>query len=458
MKRWMLLGLLLLLNQTVATAQTRPEPDDRPPATAQVPAAPLQPPLSPLRQTAQIQLQLVNCSWGLDCALSHWLLPASTRLNQFELQFDNPATTPATILSTAISARGNITGYPLTSSAAADDAALSLPTGEQALPANQISSLLLTLNRSAMPPEQYTGAIYLIQANQSNRLILPLSMSVRSGPLLPLVVLLLGIILGRLFKYMQEQGGPQAEVRRKVYHLEADIRDAHPADRDLLLPMVQQVKKLVYRQQLEAADTQVTLIHSRRMVLNQLRTIEDQLYDNQRRDSSGLQGISEQIKDQIDKARDWIAQGHDQRARAVLEQILDLTSVSGRGVAANPPELETAELRGAAVHLDKSLRNLVVAPEKPVPLTPVERLQKALVVLLGVSDQVRSEATFWFVRPLLYLLLLIGLTIAGLNTLYLEKGETFGARPISDYLNLLVWGLSADVASRTLSSLQSQRD
>jgi hypothetical protein len=37
--------------------------------------------------------------------------------------------------------------------------------------------------------------------------------------------------------------------------------------------------------------------------------------------------------------------------------------------------------------------------------------------------------------------LLVGLTIVGLNTLYIEKGDTFGARPLSDYFGLLLWGL-----------------
>jgi len=85
-------------------------------------------------------------------------------------------------------------------------------------------------------------------------------------------------------------------------------------------------------------------------------------------------------------------------------------------------------------------------------------LEQLLVAVSGLSDQVRAEATFWFVRPLLYLVLLTGLTLAGLNTLYIEKGETFGAKPMSDYLTLLLWGLSADVASRSLSGLQGQKE
>lgn len=48
--------------------------------------------------------------------------------------------------------------------------------------------------------------------------------------------------------------------------------------------------------------------------------------------------------------------------------------------------------------------------------------------------------------------------MVGLNALYIEQGSTFGARPSSDYLGLLLWGLSADVASRSLSGLQEQQE
>ena len=80
-------------------------------------------------------------------------------------------------------------------------------------------------------------------------------------------------------------------------------------------------------------------------------------------------------------------------------------------------------------------------------------LKRSLIEFSGVSDRARAEATFWVVRPLLALILLGGLSAVGLGSLYIEKGETFGARPFSDYLSLILWGLSADVASRSLSNL-----
>jgi hypothetical protein len=403
----------------------------------------------PLKGTEQIQLRLVNCSWGVDCLLANVLLPASARLNQLELKFDNPAPQPATILNSAVVVQGNLTQYPL------PNGALAIPNQELSLPAQQISGIPLNLDRSAMPPEQYVGAIYLTQANQSNRLVLPVNLSVRSGPLGPIVVLLLGVLLGRLFKYMQEQGGPQVQARKQVYQLEADLREAHPADRKILLPMVRETRQLVYRHQLEAVDTQVTLIQSRRLVLKQLRAIEDQLYERQKRHEPIT---PEDLLEQLQAARDLIAQGQDDQAKTALDQILEAASARPRGAAAaDLEELESA-LRGASVNLTKSARRVVTEVETVTPLAWTDQLQQFLVSLAGLTDLVRAETTFWFVRPTLYLVLLTGLTLVGLNTLYIEKGETFGARPMADYLVLLFWGLSADVASRSLSTLQGERE
>jgi len=81
-------------------------------------------------------------------------------------------------------------------------------------------------------------------------------------------------------------------------------------------------------------------------------------------------------------------------------------------------------------------------------------IRNTLFALSGLSEELRAEATLWIVRPLLYFVLLFGLVAVGLSTLYVNTGLTFGATPFADYLGLVLWGLSADVAGRTLSNLQ----
>jgi hypothetical protein len=403
-----------------------------------------QQPIIPVKGTDQIQLQLVNCNPGLDCALASLLLPESTRINRLQLQFDNPAADSAQILNTATVVQGSFTRYQLTD-------AFAIAPGAQTLAANQIVSLPLTLKRSAMPPDQYSGAVYLTLANQTNRLALPVNLSVRGGPLLPLFILLVGIVLGRLFKYMQEQGGPQAETRKQVYQLEADLKEAHPDDQKLLADKVTQTRNLVYRHQLEAANTQITVVRSRLDVLTQLRSLETRLAVQAKNDEY----VPEEAIEQINLIRSEIEQGLDAKARETLDQLIStMDSAAPKGGSDDSEQIQST-LRGAGANLDRNARNLAIAPR---PQTWVDQMQRVLIDLSGLSDLVRAEATYWFVRPLLYGVLLVGLTIVGLNTLYIEKGETLGARPLSDYLGLLLWGLSADVASRSLSGLQGQKE
>jgi hypothetical protein len=78
--------------------------------------------------------------------------------------------------------------------------------------------------------------------------------------------------------------------------------------------------------------------------------------------------------------------------------------------------------------------------------------RSALFGLSGLAEQATAEARLWFVRPLLAILLYVLLVGVGLKTLYLTDAS-FGHNGFLDYFGLVLWGLSADVAARTLSSL-----
>ena len=53
---------------------------------------------------------------------------------------------------------------------------------------------------------------------------------------------------------------------------------------------------------------------------------------------------------------------------------------------------------------------------------------------------------------MLWLVLVLGLVALGLKSLYIDN-PTFGANA-ADYVSLIFWGMSSDVASRALGSLK----
>lgn len=74
---------------------------------------------------------------------------------------------------------------------------------------------------------------------------------------------------------------------------------------------------------------------------------------------------------------------------------------------------------------------------------------------LGVSADRLGGLANGIARTLFAALLLFFLFLTGLETLYVRDGETFGSNKIFDYSALIVWGLGADVAQRTLANFKT---
>jgi len=325
-----------------------------------------------------------------------------------------------------------------------------LPIGQQTLPASQIGALPLTLHRPAMPPDHYTGALYLTLAGREEQVSIPVDISVRSGPLGPLLCLLLGIVLGRLFKYMQERGRPQAEALQAVNRLQALVRAAHPDDQKILAPMIEAVRKLVYREKLETVTSALEAVEARLQVLNELRAIEVALKGKEQHPK-----VKEALE-KIAQARQHLALQQDAEATALLKEVKGIL-VTLRTTLMGPdgrPDADVARAAERAEVAENAADRAARAPLVPAEPRWLERLKDWLVVLSGLSDQIRAEATLWLVRPLLYVALMVGLLAVGMGSLYVENGATFGANPFADYLGLVLWGLSADVAGRSLANLR----
>ncbi|MFS0520121.1 hypothetical protein ACEYW6_36300 [Nostoc sp. UIC 10607] len=396
------------------------------------------PALVPVKDSEQVQLQLVQCSW--DCGLAHLLLPASAFQNQRLIYLDNSNQATVFLTSGEVILQGKQTNYQITKTE------VEPPLSPQTLAANKIISLPLKWERSQIPPDQYTGTVYLTMEGREGRLSIPVDLSMRTGPAMPIFVLLVGIVLGRLFKYMQEKGIPQSDALAKVYEVENMIAQVDQQDQEILSPMVNKIRNSVSQMDLETVNADLVKIKERLNCLTSLRKIEQQLKGmEQDPDVGGENGLLAKISE----ARNWIKFENDDKAKELLQQIqeslLQLSKVM-MGADQQPDPSLTAAANEAAAAI------LAAAGQK----TKSDRfawLRQLLIAIAGVSNELRAETTLWIVRPLLSLTLLIGLSLVGIRALYVEKGMTFGADPFSNYLELILWGLSADVTSRSLSNL-----
>ncbi len=408
------------------------------------------PAVVPVKDSEQVTVQLVRCSW--DCGLAHLFLAESLFQNQWQLRLDNPIPAPVSLTSAEVILQGKQTGYQITQTEVE-----SPPSTE--IPANKIISLPLKWKRSHIPPDHYTGAVYLTIKDKEGRLMIPIDLSMRTGPALPIFVLFVGILLGRLFKYMQEKGIPQSDALGKVYQIEGLIDEADPKDREILTPMVKKVRDSVSQMELETVTADLGKIKERSNSLTSLRKIEQELQGmEQDPDVGGENGVLVKIQE----ARNLIKFEEDDKAKELQQQIQETItklskSMMGTGDEPDPSLIIAAdEIERAIASTERMLK--ATASKSKTGLSCFVWLKKVLILMTGISNQLRAEATLWIVRPLLSLALLLGLSLLGIRALYVEKGTTFGSNPFSDYLGLIIWGLSADVTSRSVSNLPGRED
>lgn len=429
--------------------------------------ASVRPALSLLPDNDRLQVNLVNC--GYDCKLARILLPASAFQNNICLGFEKPPAAPLAFSDITPVVKGDQTKYQIAPEqlrfsldqpaqpqqpAGSNEQASRTPTPERCVGTDAKSAtaagkkyLTIPVNIASqeIPADHYTGSVYLTVDGQSNSLKVPVDFNVRSGPFWPLLVLLFSILLGRLYKFMQDKGNAIADALESINRLEFRLRDVHPDDAEIIAPMLRSARDLVNQDKAADADAAVNAISARLSTLGELRQIEARLTGKESNPAV------EPILSDIRQARENIRLQQDDKAKTLLSKIKDALAA----LAAAPPvgiaDTDNSDLADAAARADAA--STAAAGLGTVRRTVVDRLSSGLAMLSGLSDELRAEATLFLARPILWLALLLGLLALGLKTLYVDN-PVFGANPFTDFLGLTFWGLSADVASRTLSGLR----
>jgi hypothetical protein len=389
--------------------------------------------LSPLAGTDQLRLNLARPNWwAFD--LFNGLLPRNARIDNQQLEFDNTTLAPVTVTSALVVARGEKTGYQVPASA------FSLQNG-QTLPADGIVTIPVKIDRRQLPPDHYTGNVYLTLAGSPDRVKLPLDMNVRDGVLWPMLAILTGIALGRLFNYMRDKGGALKGAQDRLYVISARVRDNLSEQGQVILgPLVASAQHDIDYQQTTGIDATLNDLDSRYGEMLALDGLERQL-------QTRVPNLAtrQPLQDKLDLGRATLGlPGNSGNAVSRARQLREEVEASLAALL-NPPA-PRGRGRGQAETLPVTPTTTAL-PSMP----PRSRWEK----LWSDGRVLGSRLTIHVLPHVLYVALLVGLTLIGLQTLYVENGPTFGAQPISDYLSLVLWGLTADVASSTLGTLPS---
>lgn len=385
---------------------------------------------------AALAWQVVNCTSWLDCQLAAWLLPASAVQDEWPVWLDNQTPQTVTIANGTAVLQGTASAIATTPNQIA-------PLTPAELPANQAAPLTVTIHRQQLAPDSYQGTLRLTIEGADEPLSIPTTLAVRQGPLWAFVVVLLGILLGRLVRDMET---PVAQMQIKlmpdylrVQAAAANLQEAQDrADAQAQLAQFKQAleqgqqSEEVLRQQLAALEARVSFYAA-------LATLAADL----------PAGLRDRLLPEFANARSAVRDGRWEEAQTIyqtIQQTIDATRADGYlGVREQMQAWEQA-----VAMLGESVGRMATA----VQSTTTSRGLRLLAWLSGI--RLSAGVRFWVVRPIVSLVLLVLLVLLGMQALYINAGATFGAGGVYDYVGLVLWGLTADVTSRTLSSLSAK--
>lgn len=283
--------------------------------------------------------------------------------------------------------------------------------------------------------DRYQGSIRLDVENADDPVTANVALDIRHAPWIALLVLGVGILLGR---FVQSLNTPLAQLQQRLLGslfalqgAESDVHDAAVAS--LLGALFERLRQDINLG--VKSETELT------QELSNLSTAIDLAKD--------LERIRAQAQGIDPTAGAEVAKHLDAARKALFKE--DFVTADSERLAAQQALLgATAPATAAAAPASAMTPRFHFLTPAPEPKRP---LHLQLLQGFAGTKPMPPEARFAYAKPILFGLLFIGLLVLGLYTLYV-KNTTFGADVVFDYFSLIAWGLSADVAQRTLQNLQ----
>ena len=410
---------------------------------------------------AEIKLNVVNCAVDLTCWLAGLFVPDSTPSDPWVVELQNVSLQdvliqPQPLIRNLETGRRSLE-FGIERSRGASDrnpptehvgiartAAYKLAPQQRLHPGNYAGDLQFIARpvlETALLGRGPDGAVLV--RNQTDVRV-KTTIAVRAGVGIPLLLILLGIVAGRLNRQIST---PEAEARLKLYDdtvvLAGRISKLAHKDTRLFL----RTRLVAARRQLDdltlAEDVSQQAVNHLRAQIGLIEELEEHQHELDRLSGRGIDVT--QVRTKIAHAQRSILTAEDEPAIAQARATLDRISAEVRGLAATQ-----ATPAGPARAKGPKPAPPEVPEEGPPAL--VRWVAKMLGVLSG-TRQLGIGIAYWYIRPLATLAFLIALAAAGVSLLYSES-STFGANRLADYFPLFLWGFGEDVITKRMQQIR----
>lgn len=397
-------------------------------------------------------IKTVEKSWMMG------LLPRNIRQEGLFVRVENKGPASVSFDGFSLSLKGSNTQHPISKL----DVIWENP--DEVIPPGGIATMRFIFTDSArnvLQPDEYSGSLRLHAKNFPSTLSVGITMFSRTGVLGALLALLLGILVGRMLKSVNNNQ-EQIELMKKFVPLRDSIREVSEestkakllAEADLIEKQINKVKGADQAPQVEA------MIEPLNWKVTQIKTLDKTYAELATKFKTKKISTAKQtpVLTELNKTTNAILAG-DQAAvtegykgiRNTAEAALGGQKSRNLGETTVDPAL-VEEMKGIESLLQQGEVKMTL-PTGPVEKTFLQKFEDwffrifSMIGGMGTSARVR----FGLFRPMVGLITFLVVLMIGFQEIYLNGGDTFGAEGLYDHLKLFVWGVVSDIFSRTLT-------
>lgn len=386
------------------------------------------PALTPVPESGsdKATLKISGCDW---CGVEQRWLGSSEARETVLLDFDTPPRVPVTITSTTVIARGEKTQRPLR------PGQVEVSWG---IASQNLITAVIKADRDAISPDRYTGRLRLTLDDADAPVFVPLTVTVKDGPLRAFGAILLGILAAWIFRSWTRQNDrwrAQEAIDRVLERAQTEA----PDDWRRVVPALDRARQAADRGEAEVAAETLKAVGKRIDVLVATRTI---------------QASYPQHATALEEVRRLVEAELDEDAAAALAEIRREIRPREDVAPASEAELQMAgTLMTSIGAIDEALGHLQKADAARSSSASLRRTVAYYVG--GTSDWAAATSRNALAaagRFLVGLAIVVVAAVVALQTQYVAGSDTFGVDPFWDYFALVVAGFTGGLSQKPLAS------
>lgn len=374
-------------------------------------------------------LYAVGCSVGLSCWFGQWLASVSATQT---IALNNETQGRVTLKGASLYFRGEKSGQFL------DTTELAVTVPKADLVQNALGKIEVVAKSDRLAADKYQGVLRLNVQDLDGPITATASLYVRDGAGLAVILLLAGILAGRIARVVN---APEYVARmRQLHTLDIFTKASEEIHYDLIKDKIDKARLSIrLANSIESVDKQLDSLSTTIQILSSLQAARTEAA---RMGDSGVESAARNAESEI------LADLNSEKFQEAQGKLTNLQNVL---ISAQQAAQQQKGGSGLQAQILIGLLRTAI-PVVPSSASSTSKFERFLLKVSGGAPVDPGFGLWKIGGPLSFILLLLLLVMVGTYTLYI-KNPTFGSDAFYDYLGVFLWGLSADVAQRSLQNI-----